>query len=150
MKQFSGDARGALRHGREVLRIADEHGFALRRAEAVPIVAWAAVVTGEPDPCTEAMSATLDAMQQSGVSLIRGYYCTLAAEVLRLQRRVPEALAVAKDAWGASLRTGELWYAPRTLKLVAELLAECGEQHEADLFSTQGAELLFSRGVRHA
>jgi predicted ATPase len=122
LAQIGGDIDALDQGTGELLRLAQDHGFAHWHATATLLRGWLVAARGELAQGLGMMQRGLSAKVATGSRLKLPYYHGLMAEMLAQLGQTSEARALIDAALEQAEQTGERWILPELLRLRAQAL----------------------------
>jgi predicted ATPase len=104
------------------LRLCQEHGFALFRAQAEQAHGWVLAMHGQVEAGLTHLSRSLDAWRATGAKVWHVQWLLLCVEVYRTQGQSTAGLQMVSDALRYVEETGEEWCTAELYRLKGELL----------------------------
>lgn len=131
----------------EVIEMSIAQGFPNWMAQAMVYRGWAGAQAGEPDARAQ-LEEGLAIWQMTGTGLAVPLFLSLHGELLTLDGRIDDAMAVLDHAIDVSNRTKEIWSLPNVLRVRGVAAVAAGDSEGAlDLYrrSLQEADRLGAR-----
>jgi len=145
LHQYRLEPKDVLTHAEVTVRLADEQGYAYRRATGTMLRGWAVAARGLAAGRDELL-AGLDAYRATGAAMDLPYFLALAADLHIRAGRLDDASAALDEARTIP-RGRAYYYEPELLRLRAELLYRRGHD---ELAARAGGRAVEVAGWMHA
>lgn len=147
---FARDYDVLLDRSRELMALADQHGFPSYRAEATINLGWVAAHKGELEEGIELVQKGLAQFRASSTSSDSPFFANILAELLGMRGDVDEALAELDRAMGEMERGALRLWLPELQRCYGRLLASRGpaRREEAETWLSRAAATARTQGSR--
>jgi predicted ATPase len=133
----------------ELVALATEHGFPHFVGTGTCFRGWAMLAMGGPiEEAISRMRWGLAAKRATGAEIKVPYYLGLLAEAHRRANRSAEAISLLNEALELVERTDERWYEAELYRLMAEVLINTSDRHDAERWLCRALRTAQQQGAK--